>query len=219
MKTAIKTLALAAGLTLAPLAADAQKTATSVLSTMPQELIPYINDDQRGEMSKFSIENDTVTIKNELNGTSTVTVINDDFAKIDLSKSAMILIKLLPVSDTAKIICMVRTIKTPLPESDIRFYNTDWSPIKSKFNLPDLRNDDEMLAMLTQRPDSMTEAKFEELRSYIEPVIVSADIPDGGYKITLNLNIPFTTKEERKNIKAIIRQKSFKWNGKTFKMI
>ena len=108
----------------------AQNKAVEALNTMPKELLPYISDSQLQEMGKFTIDNDTVKVKNELNGTSTVTTINDDFAKLDLSNSALMLIKLLPLNDSTQIICLVRTIKIPLPESSVSFYTTDWKRIK-----------------------------------------------------------------------------------------
>ena len=185
----------------------AQNKAVEALNTMPKELLPYISDSQLQEMGKFTIDNDTVKVKNELNGTSTVTTINDDFAKLDLSNSALMLIKLLPLNDSTQIICLVRTIKIPLPESSVSFYTTDWKRIKSRFGLPDTRNAGAMLYDMTQKPDTMSVDRFNELRDYLDPVTISADIPE----------VPFTTKEEKSKVEAIIRQKSFKWDGKSFK--
>lgn len=195
----------------------AQSKVTSLLSTMPTELLPYLNESQQQEMGKFTIDNDTVKIHNQLNGTSMVTTINDDFAKVDLSEGALMLIKLLPVNDSTQIICLIRTIKVPLPESDVSFYTTGWKLINSRFGLPDLDDEDAMLDYMTLRPDNMSMEKFNELRSIIEPITISADIPEGGNTIIFNLNIPFTTKEDRDKVESIIRQKCFKWDGKSFK--
>lgn len=195
----------------------AQNKAVEALNTMPKELLPYISDSQLQEMGKFTIDNDTVKVKNELNGTSTVTTINDDFAKLDLSNSALMLIKLLPLNDSTQIICLVRTIKIPLPESSVSFYTTDWKRIRSTFGLPDTRNAGAMLYDMTQKPDTMSVDRFNELRDYLDPVTISADIPEGGDIITFKINVPFTTKEEKSKVEAIIRQKSFKWDGKSFK--
>lgn len=215
MKTLITTIiALSLGIT----TAWAQHTATSVLHNMPNELLPYINDNQMDEIGKFTIDNDTVKIKNELNGTSTVTTINDDFAKVDLNESSLMLIKLLPVNDSTQIVCLVRTVKTPVPESDVNFYTTSWKKINSRFNLPDTHDDEAMVDAMTQRPDGMSEARFNELRDYLEPVIISADIPEGGNTIVFTMSVPLTTEKERNDVKAILRQKTFKWNGTTFKM-
>lgn len=195
----------------------AQNKAVEALNTMPKELLPYISDSQLQEMGKFTIDNDTVKVKNELNGTSTVTTINDDFAKLDLSNSVLMLIKLLPLNDSTQIICLVRTIKIPLPESSVSFYTTDWKRIRSRFGLPDTRNAGAMLYDMTQKPDTMSVDRFNELRDYLDPVTISADIPEGGDIITFKINVPFTTKEEKSKVEAIIRQKSFKWDGKSFK--
>ena len=70
---------------------------------------------------------------------------------------------------------------------------------------------------MTQKPDTMSVDRFNELRDYLDPVTISADIPEGGDIITFKINVPFTTKEEKSKVEAIIRQKSFKWDGKSFK--
>lgn len=214
MKTLITTIV---SLTMCFTAAFAQKNITNVLDNMPTELLPYISESQKHELGKFTIDNDTVKIKNQLNGSSTVTIINDDFAKVDLSEAVHMQIKLLPVNDTTKIICLVRTIKIPLPESDVSFYTTEWKRINSQFGLPDINDEDAMLDAMTQRPDSMSLEQFNKLRNIIEPITISADIPAGNDMIIFNINVPFTTKEEKNDVEAIIRQKCFKWDGKSFK--
>lgn len=215
--TDMKTLALLAALLISTTMACAQTTVKDVLGTMPPEVIPYINSDQRGEMNKFTIDNDTVVVKNTLNGTSTVTTIGDDFARLDLNKNTRLIIKLLPVSDSTQIICLVKSVRRPVPESVVEFYDTNWKVINNSFNLPDTRNAEAMLNELTARPDTMSQERFEELRKYIEPVVVRANIPHGGNTITFRLSVPFTTKEKFNEIKAILKKKSFKWDGKSFK--
>ena len=141
----MKTLALLAALLISTTMACAQTTVKDVLGTMPPEVIPYINSDQRGEMNKFTIDNDTVVVKNTLNGTSTVTTIGDDFARLDLNKNTRLIIKLLPVSDSTQIICLVKSVRKPVPESVVEFYDTNWKAINNNFNLPDTRNAEAML--------------------------------------------------------------------------
>lgn len=41
----------------------AQTSIREALKTMPQELLPYISDDQRKEIDEFTAKQDTVTIK------------------------------------------------------------------------------------------------------------------------------------------------------------
>lgn len=103
---------------------------------MPETIIPYIGEEQREEICKFTNETDTIKIKNELNGFTEVNLSGTDFARIKLNESATLQIKLLPVNDTAQVICMVKTMTAPISESDVKFYSTGWSLIDNNFGLP-----------------------------------------------------------------------------------
>lgn len=214
MRKLFFTIALFCGIT----SVTAQTTITDVIKSIPQELLPYINNDQRKEINAFTDERDSVEIKNALNGTTTVYTANGTFAQFNLNDITRLQIKLLPVNDTTQIICVAKTVTRPVADSDIKFYSTDWTPIDSDFDLPTSGSTDSILAAFTERPDTMSLTRYEELARNIEPVILSANVSESDDTITFNLSIPFTTKEESNNIKAIIRQKTFKWNGKSFKI-
>ena len=213
----MRTLIFIAALFMCATTAKAQTSITKIIETIPREIIPYINDNSREEISKFTDENDSLSVKNELNGNTTIRKRNDDYVRIDLNESSSLQIKLLPVNDTTQIICMVRTMKSPLPESEIAFYSTEWEKLENGYGLPDIHNADSIMAGFTCKPDTMTETKFEELRKYIEPIMVYAGFDDKGQALTFSINIPFTTKDMRNEVKAIIKQKSFKWSNGFFK--
>lgn len=213
----MRTLIFIATLFMCATTAKAQTSITKIIETIPREIIPYINDNSREEISKFTDESDSLSIKNELNGNTTIRKRNDDYVRIDLNESSSLQIKLLTVNDTTQIICMVRTMKSPLPESEIAFYSTEWEKLENGYGLPDIHNADSIMAGFTCKPDTMTETKFEELRKYIEPIMVYAGFDDKGQALTFSINIPFTTKDMRNEVKAIIKQKSFKWNNGFFK--
>lgn len=214
----MKKIVLITALLLGMATSRAQTTITDVIKTIPQELLPYIGDEQRKEINEFAGQEDTIEIKNELNGTTRILTANGDFAQLDLNGTTRMQIKLLPVNDTTKIICMAKTVTKPVPDSDIKFYSTDWTPIHSSFNLPVDYKAENLLSVFTQRPDTMTTERYEELLKYIEPVIVSADLSKDNCTITFNIDIPFVQKDEINMIKAIIRQKTFKWDGNNFKI-
>lgn len=196
----------------------AKVTVTNVLRTIPKEIVPYIDDDRRDEIGRFSSENDSLEIKNSLNGTMRIWTVSDDFARMELSESSMLQVKLLSTGDTTQIICVVKTITSPVAESEVRFYTVGWNELDGDFGLPDMRDAGAMLSSLTVRPDTMAEARYGELLKNIEPVIVNASFDVKGEVLTLGLGIPFTTKQVQNDMKAIIKQKSFKWNGKTFRL-
>ena len=109
--------------------------------------------------------------------------------------------------------CLVKTVRKPLAESSISFYTTDWQPVESRFGLPDIGDAGVMMQMLVERPDSIDAIRFNRLCSYIEPVMVSADCSNDDNIITYSLSLPFVTKDKADEIKAVIKKKSFKWDG------
>ena len=179
------------------------KSLEEILRAMPSSFIPYLTDNQREEMSKFTEGMKSVEVNNIFNGKTAVDTISSDFAVIRLNAVADMQV-------------MVKTVRKPLAESSISFYTTDWQPVESRFGLPDIGDAGVMMQMLVERPDSIDAIRFNRLCSYIEPVMVSADCSNDDNIITYSLSLPFVTKDKADEIKAVIKKKSFKWDGETF---
>lgn len=198
-------------------AATAQKTVKDVIKTMPEDIIPYLQDEQWAEIYNFMESKDTLEVKNALNGTTSIDSISESFAKISLNKITEMQIKLLPCNDTTEIICLVKTINRPVKESTVQFFSTNWNEIDDDFNLPRPGDIDAINSAFIERPDSMSEDKFKELSSYIDPVIITADVSGTGNTIVYSLSLPFIPNDKSEEIKALIKQNTFKWDGGRFK--
>lgn len=195
----------------------AQQEIKDVIKNIPKELISYIQDEQKSKLYNTINLNDTVKIKNALNGTTSIYIIGKKFAKIVLNEIVDLQIKLLPYNDSTEIICLVKTIHKPVKESTIQFFSTEWNNINEKFGLPQTDNKDLSIEPFILCPDNISKEKFIELISYIDPIIINADISEADNTITYNLSIPFIQKERSEEIKSIIRQNTFKWTGCMFK--
>lgn len=193
----------------------AQKTIKDVLTSVPETVVPYLNSGQWAEISKTIDVHDSLTVKNLLNGATRVDSLSDSYVRVALTKISDLQIKLLPSKDSMQVICVIKTVKKPVPTSEIKFYSTSWSTLASSFGLPDGKDADELLSMFTQCPDTMDIAVYDSLCWLIEPIIVSAEFGNDN-TLTYTLSLPMLSKEEKLKIQAILRQKSFKWNGKTF---
>ena len=57
---------------------------------------------------------------------------------MQMTASSTMEMKLLPMNDSVKVICVVRTVQTDVPDSDVRFYDTTWKelPTDDYFSLP-----------------------------------------------------------------------------------
>lgn len=195
----------------------AQKDIKEIIKNIPEEIIPYIQDGQRAEIYKFIESNDTFKIKNTLNGTTSIDSIGKGFAKISLNDIADLQIRLFPYQDSTEIICLVKTIYKPVKESIVQFFSSEWNKIDEDFNLPQTKDTDLLIESFIERPDSMSKKQFIELSSYIDPIIINADVSSTDYTIEYNLSLPFIQEKQSKEIKAIIKQNTFKWDGRKFK--
>ena len=197
---------------------NAQERMDSLLRSMPETMAPYLSAAQRDELSKFTSLGDTIKVKNSLNGFTSIDSISNDFARISLNEGTELQIRLFNEAQTgSKVVCVIKTIKKPVAESAMRFYDTKWKVIKSNFGLPTFTDRVYTMATLTQRPDTMTEDRFKDLQNCIDPFITNADMSAHDGTITYNLSIPFNIHGKKEEIKAILRQKTFKWNGEVFK--
>lgn len=194
----------------------AQKTIKDVLATVPEKVVPYLNSEQWAEINKFTNTQDSLTIKNSLNGTTAIDSINSSFVRLTLNEVSDLQVKLLSTNDSAQIICVIKTIKKPVPNSQIKFFSTDWDVLSDPFGLPTNDNDTKLLDMLTSRPDTMNVTRYDSLRNLIEPVIVNAKFKGTDNTLTYTLSLPLLNNADKKNLEAIIKQKSFKWDGKNF---
>ncbi len=199
--------------------AAAQKTIKDVNMSIPTNsgMAPYLNKEQLGKLVGMPSDKDSAGIKNMFDGITAVDSIGDNYAKIRMNKNTNWQMCLLPQKDSAQIICIIKTLDRPSKESNVEFYNTDWTSVKSQLGLPDCKNAETMIGLLTEKPDSMSENDFEILKSEIEPVFVNADMSKDGYTITYRLALSLVPNDKIKDVNSIIKQISFKWDGVGFK--
>lgn len=199
------------------IAAAARVTIKDVITTIPEDVVPYIQAEQRAEIHNFLKSKDTLTVKNALEGNTSVEVTGNDYALIRLNKITDLHIKLLPVNDSTSIICIVKTINRPVKESTVNFYTEEWDEIKKDFDLPQAEDAGALLALFTQRPADMSEKTYAELTSYIDPVMINIEVSETENILKYNLSLPFVDNDVKTKVNAIIKQNTFKWNGDRFK--
>ena len=198
--------------------ASAQTTVGDVWKAMPDSILPYFNSAARTEIIDVYKINKESKVKNLLGGESWIKDITDRCLEIQLNKVTSLQMQLLPTTDSTNIVCMVKTYGTQQKESEIKFYNTDWSKADGNFSLPDFSDRNRALEMLTQKPDTISEEKFKKLQALIEPAVVEARLDNkGNGTITFSISGLLLTKEEENELNCIKKQKSVKWDGKTFK--
>lgn len=110
----------------------------SLFIAMPDSLAPLLTKVNKEDFGDFLESNMKAEVKNRFGKSSEMLRLTSDYLSLKMSGSSEVQMKLLPVNDSVKIVCVVHTYKGPAADSDIRFYSTQWKelPQKSYLVLP-----------------------------------------------------------------------------------
>jgi len=110
---------------------------TRVVTAMPNNIITKLDASQR-DLLIANPEDTTQTVV-QLEGRRELKrlAISSDFISIRTSDAGVIQIKLLPLINNSRIICVVKTVcGGAVCDSQMQFYTTDWMPIESASLFP-----------------------------------------------------------------------------------
>jgi len=120
---------------LTALGARAQSSMRSVLTNMPDTIIPYLTANSRLDFIDFIDSGMKAEATNELNGKSRLLRLTDRFASLSLNESSAVDLCLLdlssPIDSVTQVVCAVWTFGDDIRESDIRFYTPAWLPLRT----------------------------------------------------------------------------------------
>jgi len=207
LKHAIIALALAA----VPLAGRAQSTMRQLWAEMPDTLLPYLNRNLRQECLDFVDMGVKADVDNLVGGKTVMDTLTADYTRVTLSSAAELEMRLLPTGDTTRIVCVVKILRAPEPESSVAFFNTAWQRLDGDFGLSDMS-----LSKFLHRPDTMSQERYDEIVSWIDPVMTSATLGMSEPVITFALSFPLTTKDERLQLCTVARERRWLWTGERF---
>ena len=136
----------------------------TVFVAMPDSVTPLLTKVNREDCIDFLDSNMKAVVKNRFGNVAEMKVLTDDYVLMQTSEVGTLEMKLLPLADSTKVICMVKTVNVPVADSSVRFYTSDWSqqldvkeflqlPSKDAFFLPNDSLKDE--AILTRKKADM----------------------------------------------------------------
>lgn len=110
------------GCTLSVAAQDMKK----VFIAMPDSLTPLLTKVNKEDCIDFLASNMKAEIKNRFDKSSEMKVLTEDYLQMQMTENSTLEMKLFPVNDSIKIVCMVKTVCSSACDSEIRFYDTSW---------------------------------------------------------------------------------------------
>lgn len=176
---------------------------------IPDSIFPYLTKEQRQELVNLrKVDGSTpAVLRSAFNCDVAMTYMDSKRVAVEIDSAVIVEIARLFVPDGDSVYCVLSTVATPEKDTQAYIYDRDWNKIG------DVSFYD---AGLFQRPDTMSENTFEELKKLIEFPLVEARFIDDA-TITAVLNVPLVSKEDRKRLAAVLTERKLRWDGSSFR--
>ena len=99
----------------------------SVFVSMPDSIAPLLTQTNKEDCIDFLDSNMKAEVTNRLGGKTEMKVLTEDYVFMQMTPNSTLEMKLLPVNDSTKVVCMVKTVCASACNSEIKFYPSDWS--------------------------------------------------------------------------------------------
>ena len=112
----------------------------SVFLAMPESMTPLLTKVNKEDCIDFLASDMKAEVRNRFDNPAEMKVLTEDYVLMQTSAVGTLEMKLLPVNDSTKVVCMVNTVCVSACDSEIRFYTSDWSrelDQKEYLQLPD----------------------------------------------------------------------------------
>lgn len=201
MKLTTLIISLCAAGVLVATSAKAQE-AKKVFTTMPDSLCPVLTAVNRADCIDFLESNMRAQVTNRFGRKSEMMELGPDYIRMQMSPQSTWQMKLLPVNDSTKVVCVVSTVCAPVCDSDVKFYTTDWKQLPVGNFLPS----QPALADFVEPVDSMDYAVLTA-RDRATISLVKADLSKADDKLTFTLTTPeYMEKETAEKLKPFLRR-------------
>lgn len=96
---------------------------------MPDSVMPLLTKNNRLDFMDFIDCQMAAVVTNRLDGKSEMKALTDDYLYIEYTKTSHVEMKLLPVTDTTDVLCLVTTLKAAVEDSHVMFFGEGWVPL------------------------------------------------------------------------------------------
>ena len=172
----------------------------SLYIALPDSLSPLLTKVNRADFCDFLASNMKAEVKNRFGNVSEMLKLTDDYLSVRISESSREEMKLLPLNDSVKVVCVVRTYLGSVADSKVSFYDTGWNELPA-----------DRFVVLPQ-----------EDRFYKQPLAETAAVSDKDRSLTVTYTTPdYVDKETAEKLKPYLFEKPlvYEWNNGKFQPI
>lgn len=179
----------------------------SLFMSAPESVLPLLTENSRADCIDYIDAGMEAVVTNCLDGKTVVKALTDDYADIGMTGSSSLQMKLLPLQDGGRIICVVKSVKAEAENSHVAFYDLDWKPVVGKKLL-------EMPAIADFFVSTDSAAKYIDK---CDMYLVKCSLSDGDLTLTAEYTMPsYMNIEDAMLVTPQLRKVIFLWDGRRF---
>lgn len=169
---------------------------------MPDSVIPLLTKVNREDCVDFLASNMKAEVKNRFGKPSELKKLTEDYLLLQTTERSSMEMKLLPVNDSVKVVCVVNTVCGPACDSSVRFYDTRWQELKQRdfIQLPSAE-------AFYLPADTLTTEEYAVVRGKADMELIKAGLSEENTEITFIYTTPdYLAKEEREKLLAYVKK-------------
>ena len=187
----------------------------SVFIAMPDSIVPLLTQVNKEDCVDFLDSIMKAEVTTRFGGTAEMKVLTEDYVFLQTTPSSTLEMKLLPVNDSTKVVCMVKTVCASACDSEIHFYTSDW---KGKMAVGDFLQKPEQEAFYLPN-DSVTEESVL-IRKKADMHLMKASLSKEDASLTFIYTTPdYLNKEDKKQMLRYLNPNPvvFQWKDGKFR--
>lgn len=184
------------------------QTLKELFVTMPDTLTPLLTKVNREDFGDFLASNMKAEVRNRFGKSSEMTELTDDYLYLKMTSVSSLEMKLLPLSDSLKVICVVQTYQAPVADSKIRFYDVGWKQLDAS-RFIDLPDD----SLFFRKPVNEIQAdSLQNLRTHTDVSLQEARLSADDRTITFHYTtLEYLDKKTSAELKTFLVQKPLQY--------
>lgn len=193
---------------------DAQNM-KSVFISMPDSIAPLFTKVNKEDCVDFLDSGMKAVVTNRFGSKSEMKDLSDDYVLMQTTDSSTLEMKLLPVNDSIKVVCMVKTVCASACDSEIHFYTSDWSRELSVIDFL-VMPDAEMFFL----PTESISQEYDWIRKKADVHLVKASLSKDDASLTFIYKTPdYLNKEDKEKLLPYLRKEPvvLKWQEGKFR--
>lgn len=187
----------------------------SVFISLPDSIAPLFTKVNKEDCIDFLDSGMKAVVTNRFGSKSELKALSDDYVLMQTTGSSTMEMKLLPLNDSIKVICLVKTVCASACDSEIHFYTSNWD---RKLSAEDflVMSDAEMFFLPA---DSVAE-EYNLIRKKADMHLMKASLSKNDASITFIYTTPdYLNKEDREKLLPYLRKEPIvlKWQEGKFR--